>query len=437
MAKKHSYRTVDVEKLDVDKLIPLLGAVCVLAIDVAKRKFVASLATKAGAVQQVFRFVHPKQTLALIGLIKRLRQAQVGVEVVMEPTGIYGDVVRYQCERVGSKVYMVRPKFTHDMSEVIDGVPSMHDGKAVYVITQLHTMGKSTRWEPSSEADRQLRALVDRRRFFWMLLRPSQGQMEAMLSKWWPGFDEVLDPYTTKTARALLRTFGGPHEVAKQESRARELMRKASRSKLSQEKIEATIASAKATLAEPAIEQEIELLKDVVGRVDDLSAEIQRLDKQLRPLIEGNEVMRRMAEVVGVGTTATLVALVGSPLNYESAKAFEKAFGLNLKVRASGERKGQLAITKRGSGDARQLMYLAGLRHIQSSVVARAWYEGRKCYAAGHRKKAAVAVMRKLVKALWHVARGATFDPTKLYDLRRLGLDAAETKDTKTSREAA
>src|SRR5690242_11130064 len=32
--------------------------------------------------------------------------------------------------------------------------------------------------------------------------------------------------------------------------------------------------------------------------------------------------------------------------------------------------------------------------------------------------------MRKLARALWHVGRGATFDPRKLFDTRRLGLSA-------------
>jgi hypothetical protein len=32
--------------------------------------------------------------------------------------------------------------------------------------------------------------------------------------------------------------------------------------------------------------------------------------------------------------------------------------------------------------------------------------------------------MRKLARALWHVGRGATFDPRKLFDTRRLGMSA-------------
>jgi transposase len=437
MAKKHTYRAIDVDKIDVAKLVPLLATACVLAIDVAKSKFVAGIATMHGVVQQVFRFVHPKQTAAVLSLIEQLRQAGLHVEVVMEPTGIYGDCVRHQCRKAGCEVFMVRPKYTHDMAEVLDGVPSMHDGKAVHVLSQLHALGKSTRWVPPSEEDRNLRALVDLRRFWWTMLRPAHGQMEALLSKWWPELEGQLDCYASKSARKLLMRFGGPWPVAFATQQAKELLRRESHGKLSAKKIEAALESAANTVAEPASEQELEFIKEVVGQVDELSLKIEQVDELLEPLVRDNEVMSRMAQVLGTGTAAVVFATVGSPKSYSSAKAYEKAMGLNLKVRSSGERSGQLTITKRGNSDARQLMYLAALRHIQKSQEGLAWYRNRKAYQGGLKKKAVVAVMRKLVRALWHVARGQQFDPRKLYDLRRLKLEAQTTQDFNHSHEAA
>ena len=85
---------------------------------------------------------------------------------------------------------------------------------------------------------------------------------------------------------------------------------------------------------------------------------------------------------------------------------------------------GKLKITKRGSGIARKFLYLAALRLIKDDAVAAAWYRNRKCYRAELKKKAVVAVMRKLVRALFHVARGSAFDSTKLFDTRRLSLEA-------------
>ena len=68
----------------------------------------------------------------------------------------------------------------------------------------------------------------------------------------------------------------------------------------------------------------------------------------------------------------------------------------------------------------RHYLYLAALRLILSSSTARGWYERRSAHAAGHEMKAVVALMRKLVRALFHVARGAPFQVEKLFDLRRL-----------------
>jgi hypothetical protein len=47
--------------------------------------------------------------------------------------------------------------------------------------------------------------------------------------------------------------------------------------------------------------------------------------------------------------------------------------------------------------------------------------------------KAVVALMRKLARALWHVARGKSFDAAKLFDTRRLQLP---TKSATTSNRA-
>ena len=61
------------------------------------------------------------------------------------------------------------------------------------------------------------------------------------------------------------------------------------------------------------------------------------------------------------------------------------------------------------------------LRLIKDNPLAKVWYtakverEGNK-----RKKKAIVALMRKLSKALWHIARGARFDARLLFDESRL-----------------
>ncbi|MCP4287215.1 MAG: hypothetical protein GY792_22695 [Gammaproteobacteria bacterium] len=53
-----------------------------------------------------------------------------------------------------------------------------------------------------------------------------------------------------------------------------------------------------------------------------------------------------------------------------------------------------------------------------------AWYQNKVKHDGNIKSKAIVAIMRKLVLALWYVARGEAFDSRKLFNIRTLGLVA-------------
>ena len=152
-------------------------------------------------------------------------------------------------------------------------------------------------------------------------------------------------------------------------------------------------------------------------------SELKRAQRHVEELASREGATKELAPVVGKTTAAVLVAGVGDPRAFESPQALVKAAGLNLRERSSGQQKGGLHITKRGSGEARMYLWMAALRLIQWDPVIRAWYTKKVKRQGGQAKtKAVVAVMRKLMLALWHVARGQAFDATKLFDIRRLGL---------------
>jgi transposase len=101
MKQKHSYRATDVEHIDVDAITKAAVVGCIVAIDVAKTNFVAGLATAEGEMQKLVKFEHPRQTLVFLKLLEALQKAERRPVVVMEPTGTYGDAVRYQCHALG------------------------------------------------------------------------------------------------------------------------------------------------------------------------------------------------------------------------------------------------------------------------------------------------------------------------------------------------
>ena len=111
--------------------------------------------------------------------------------------------------------------------------------------------------------------------------------------------------------------------------------------------------------------------------------------------------------------------------------------GLNLAERSSGRYQGRLRISKRGSARSRQWLYFAALRLVQRGDV-RPWYEAKKAGNEGDARRVVVAVMRKLVVALYHVGvRKEEFDPRRLFGgIGRRGGPAGSRSGSRTRRAA-
>jgi transposase len=193
MKRKRSYSATDVEQIDLPALLQLVAVGCIIAIDVAKTKFVAAIATAAGEVLKLVKFEHPTQTASFLGVLRALQEAERKPVVVMEPTGTYGDAIRHPCHALGLPVHMMPPKHSHDFAEVLDGVPSMHDPKAATVLAKLQAIKPARAWCPESDARRDLRAWVDQRPPIARTLAIYHGHLEAMLARHWPELESHVD----------------------------------------------------------------------------------------------------------------------------------------------------------------------------------------------------------------------------------------------------
>ena len=88
-----------------------------------------------------------------------------------------------------------------------------------------------------------------------------------------------------------------------------------------------------------------------------MRAALDALDRQLEQIAEQAEPTKHLAPVVGRVTAVLLVAYLGAFTDYESAAALEKACGLNLKIRSSGNFVGRPTLTKRGNSAVRRYLY--------------------------------------------------------------------------------
>jgi transposase len=428
MKKKRTYQTVRVQQVRVEEMLPLLVAGCIVALDVAKQKFVVALATLAGEVVKLFRFEHPTETSEFLSLVAALRAGVDGskVRAAMEPTGTYGDAVRHQLVAAGVEVWMVSPKRTHDSRELFDNVPSMHDPKSAMLVAKLCSMGLSTEWKPPPETQVRLRALVELRQHEQRREEMSLGRMEGVLSRHWPELGQWMDVRRQKSALRLLIEYPSPARVNANPDAVKRLLHTASSSRLSTEAAEGVIAGARATLGMPAMPEEERVVRTLAAHSLEAGKRMAELEEAMRELGREDEVFSRLQPWMGTYTAAVIVTLC-DPRQYTNARQLEKACGLNLREKSSGEHKGRLSITKRGPSLVRQVLYMFALRMIKESDALRAWYKKRRGYTEDSKQRAIIAVMRKLVRALFHVAKGETFDVSKLFDLRRLTIETSNT----------
>jgi len=421
--KKRIYRKMPVNQFQPSSISrDEVGARLVVAVDVVKVDMVAAIADGDGRVLNTIAWKAPAENAAVLDVLRVFRAAGFLVEVVMEPSGTYGDVLQHQLAKEGFPIFMVSGKRTFDAREVYDGVPSLHDAKSAAIIARLHVEGLSKPACAPCPERRQLHAAITimdlhQRRYLQLV-----GNLESLLARHWPELPALIE-LTAASLMALLARIGGPADVAAQRSAAAKLLHGMSHGLMAEDKIAAVLDSAGNSVGVPLVGLERDALMVI-------AAEAHRALRAFKEAKTGVEKLSAhtpavaLAPVVGKTTAAVIYTEVGDVRSFSSTGSFLKAMGLNLKEKSSGTIKGQLKLTKRGSSRVRHYLWLAVFRWIQKDPIANAWYQRKKERDGGKSSRAAVALMRKLAKALYYVGRGATFDSSKLFDVRRLGLAA-------------
>lgn len=420
--KKRMYRATDLKKVALAPLKEQVrGQRVVLGVDVAKTTMYGTLLNEAREVLGRWKWQQPGETRELVGLLRSLPAL---VEVVLEPTGSYGDALRWHLEQAGIAVYRASPKRCKDYCEVFDGVPSQHDPKSAIVLARLHLEDFTQRWVASSEDQRALETAVREVDIYDDQYHRNLNRVEGELARHWPELTQVLS-LESATLLALLVEYGDRAEVAADPEGASRLMGRTGRNFLKSTKIEAVLAQASQSVGVPMTPAERHLMQTLAREALRNRQERQHAAKRLKTLAKRLPSVVALQPAWGETTAAVLVSEVGEPRSFETPSSYVKAFGLNLKVRSSGRYNGQLRITKRGSSVARRWLYMLALRKVQRDTVIRAWYQKKIARDGGIKMKALIAIMRKLAAAMWHVARGAEFDSTKLFDVRRLAVSEA------------
>lgn len=402
-----------------------------LAIDVAKRDMVAAVTTDSGEVIKTVAWTHPAETPVLLQKLVELRAAGFAVLAVMEPTATYGDVLRRQLRELGIVVYLATGKRVFDARALHDGVASLHDAKSAAIIAKLHVEGLTTPWQERTDDERALKAAIATMDMYQFQYLRLVHQLEAVLARHWPEICDVV-ALTSATLMAVLARIGGPPDIAAAPDAVRKLMTGMSHRLMKPEKIERIIASAGTTVGIPLLHGERASLMTLAEEAHRATRRYKEAKFALEKLaVDGPS--SALAPAVGIATAAVLVTDVGDPRRFSCARAYVKAFGLNLKEKSSGKYQGRLRITKFGPGRARKYLWLAVWRWTRKDPIVAAWYQAKVARDGGTKAKAVVALMRKLAKALFHVARGEELDARKLFDVTRLEMGARPPRSRRNS----
>lgn len=422
--KKRTYRATAVKDVDVERLAEAVGDDVMFGMDAAKAAWFGAFVTPDQVVQLTIRWDVVSEQVGLQDLLEELGRRGCAIKAAVEATGTYAHAQVEQLESIGIPVYAVKVKHSHDYAEIYDGVPSQHDGKAAAVVAELALNTRNRKlWRGASSSERRLRAMTDWADWLQQDYQRYSNRMEAVLARYWPELTREVELDRVSTL-SLLSEFGAPELVTERPDDAADLLTRTSRGALAEGKISAVLATARETIGVSMEPAERELTRRLASRLLSLRQKRSEAFREVERAAKDEPAVQHIAENVGAGTAAVLHATIGDFAAYHSVRALWKGFGINLKERSSGNHQGQLKITKRGSSRARRWLFLAALRWLKDDRIAKAWYLRKVARDGGKKMKAIVALMRKLTAGLYHVARGARFDSTKLFNVRRLRLPA-------------
>lgn len=430
---KRDVKTISFEDLN----IPKNNAKIFVGVDIAKRVHYAALRYRDETQRLVEDiWVVPQTDIEEFTLLLDFIRKSNPVVVGMESSGTYGNPLRQTLTKAGIPVQQVRSKLTHDWAELKDGNPSKHDAKDAKIIAELIEQGRGTAWDypVPSQTDAELKVL------FASIVRKSKefqrmtGNMEAALANCWATYPNEQVPFTQKTVLKMLVQWGGPPEGTPEEIE-RQVRAKGNRFK--SERVELLIASAKKPLGVQISGIERDYVRELAQDMLNCANRISELDKRLYELLDGaSDIPPQLVKVLGKRTAGLIWVVLGDPRQYYCANAWLKAMGLNLTERSSGQHKGQVRISKRGSPLIRKMLYMSAVRLVQDKNIC-PWYERKKQGRVAKNGQPScvsslISVIRKVLRGLYHAIRnGEEFDANRLFAAdrrkRELALAAKQT----------
>jgi len=383
-----------------------------VGIDVSKDKSDICIKDNSGNdLIQRFKITNTKADLGkLYETIERIKCKTPGNSDVvfgMEATGIYSLPLYSALKRDGHKVKLYNPIQTNGFrkinirktktdpidSAVIADMLRLSEPPQVIGIKDLNLI--------------QLRELVRIRHRLIEKQSICKIQLIRNIDTIWPDYESVMPTVFGATSIAILKKYSVPSKVrAKSIEQFYELVKKASRSKISRTKAEEIYAHAGNILTIPEIESIITI------EIKTLITQLELYDEQIESVeIKINEMMKsiesKIMSIPGIGEILGPIILgeIGNVDRFSNAKKLIAFAGLDPGVSQSGRFQNTTGpISKRGSPLLRQALFLAANVARQNDENLKRFYD-KKISEGKHHFSALNAVAAKLLRIVYWVLR--------------------------------
>jgi transposase len=338
-------------------------------------------------------------------LLELLRQSPEAI-VVMEATGHYWKNVFARLAAAGIPVAVVNPLAVRRFGESLLSRAKTDAADAVLIARFGLAQRPRLARLPNEELD-ELREHMRLRDRWQQDLDDRSRQMHRLLDLTFPEFTRHVKDVRTSLSTCLLSRY--PTAAA---------FRQLKPSTLTKLKYDGVHSVPKA-LAEALIEA----AKKSAGMhhtpayqlgvrtgcedMDVLRKRVADIDRHIGKLISSSELATLLQTIVGVGptTAARVLAEFGDPAHYRSANAFAAHFGVVPAVNHSGKSTpSRGGLTNLGDHRLRAKLWMPTLAAIKRNSWLKAFYE-RLVGAGKPAKTAIVATMRKLITAIYSVAK--------------------------------
>jgi transposase len=326
--------------------------------------------------------------------------------VVMEATGHYWQNLFATLAARGFAIALVNPLRTQRFAEEelrrtkTDAIDALG----------LAEFGRQKRPEPTRLPDRateELRELVHLRDRLVQDIGDRVRQLHRLIDLGFPEFTRHVGDLGSALATTILREYPTAQAVRQVPVRRLAALRFDRRHRVGEELAQALVAAAATSVGQHHGEPYRLHIRYACEDLDLWRGRLRTVEGDIERLLASHDVGKLLTTIPGIGaqTAARLVARVGDPADFRSGNALAAFVGAVPGLRQSGKRQGHRAgLHPLGHGRLRAQLWMPTLSAVRFNPWLRAYYQ--RLIARGKlRKVAVVAAMRKLLLAVYSVAK--------------------------------